>query len=279
MPELPEVEAGRRMAEAVAAGKVIASAQCADDCIVFADDVEPARVCSVLTGKRVIGIYRRGKHVWFELDSPPHLLIHFGMTGGFRTPNERGVQLVSSGKKVDASWPPRFTKLHLHMSDGSELIMVDGRRLARIRLRCDPLHEPPISTLGFDPLLELPSPDTFVKLLRQRRTNIKALLLDQTFAAGVGNWVADEVLYHARISPWRRTTELSDEQIKRLRLSLKRVIETAVAANAQSDRYPRTWLFHHRWGKNRNAQTARGERIRHDTIAGRTTAWVPAVQR
>ena len=46
-----------------------------------------------------------------------------------------------------------------------------------------------------------------------------------------------------------------------------------------SDRYPRGWLFHHRWGKNADARTARGERIRHITVGGRTTAWVPGVQR
>ncbi len=50
-------------------------------------------------------------------------------------------------------------------------------------------------------------------------------------------------------------------------------------ARNDSDRYPRTWLFHDRWGRNPKAYTARGEKIRHDTIGGRTTAWVPSVQR
>src|SRR5439155_22632466 len=57
-------------------------------------------------------------------------------------------------------------------------------------------------------------------------------------------------------------------------------IPIAVVARAHdSDRYPRTWLFHDRWGKNPKAYTARREKIRHDTIGGRTTAWVPSVQR
>jgi len=53
----------------------------------------------------------------------------------------------------------------------------------------------------------------------------------------------------------------------------------SVRARNDSDRYPRTWLFHDRWGRNPKAYTARGEKIRHDTIGGRTTAWVPSVQR
>jgi formamidopyrimidine-DNA glycosylase len=108
---------------------------------------------------------------------------------------------------------------------------------------------------------------------------MKAVLLDQSFAAGVGNWIADEVLYQARIDPRRLGRSLSDAEGRRLRATLRSVLRTAVRARADSDRFPRTWLFHHRWGRNAEAVTARGEKIRHLTIGGRTTAWVPAVQR
>ena len=104
-------------------------------------------------------------------------------------------------------------------------------------------------------------------------------MLDQSFAAGVGNWIADEVLYQARIGPLRTGHSLTSQEVGRLRLALKRVVETAVKVNSDSDRFPRSWLFHRRWGRNADAVTTRGERIRHDTIGGRTTAWVPAVQR
>ncbi len=108
---------------------------------------------------------------------------------------------------------------------------------------------------------------------------MKAVLLDQTFAAGVGNWIADEVLYQARIDPRRRARSLSRHEARRLREAVRRVVETAVRARADSDRYPKTWLFHSRWGRQAGSITARGERIRHDTVGGRTTAWVPSVQR
>ena len=169
-------------------------------------------------------------------------------------------------------------KIHLVFDDGGELAMTDARRLGRILMRDDPLNELPIARLGFDPLLDFPSPRVFCKMLRKRSAIIKALLLDQGFAAGVGNWIADEVLYQARIDPRRRAHTLSEAEAKLLRTRLKSVVKTAVGVNADSSRYPRTWLFHRRWGKRHGTTTARGEPIEHITIGGRTTAWVPKVQ-
>src|SRR5262245_6185743 len=204
MPELPEVEVGRLIARRVAAGRVIAQVRCADDPIVF-DGIAPARVRRALLGRRVSAVHRHGKHIWFALDQRPWLILHFGMTGGFHTPEGRGVKLVSSGDRdPDGAWPPRFTKLHLVFDHGGELVYADARRLGRVRLRHDPRHEPPISQLGFDAYREIPPPERFCELLRDRGAPLKAVLLDQAFAAGVGNWIADEVLYQARLDPRRR---------------------------------------------------------------------------
>lgn len=67
---------------------------------------------------------------------------------------------------------------------------VDPRRLGRIRLCKDPMREPPISLLGFDPLLNMATLEEFSANILKRSCPIKALLLDQSFSAGVGNWVA-----------------------------------------------------------------------------------------
>jgi formamidopyrimidine-DNA glycosylase len=179
---------------------------------------------------------------------------------------------------AESGWPPRFTRLLLQFDDGSALAVADGRRLGRIRLRRDPAAEPPIAGLGFDALRELPAPTRFRALARTRAAPAKALLLDQSFAAGVGNWIADEVLYQARIAPRRSTRSLTDAELDRLRRRLRAVIRTAVAARADSERFPRGWLFHRRW-RRRPGVTVAGDAIRWETIAGRTTAWVPAIQR
>jgi formamidopyrimidine-DNA glycosylase len=279
MPELPEVEMARRTAARVAVGRRIVQVRCADDPLVF-DGVGPAGVRRALLGRRVRGVRRRGKHFWLELDRRPWLCVHFGMTGGLHTPVARSVRLASSGRKPPPPrWPPRFTKLHLTFDDGGELAIADARRLGRIRLRHDPAAEPPISLLGFDAFADLPSARRVAERLRGRGAPIKAVLLDQSFAAGVGNWIADEVLYQARIDPRRPARSLSEHEIRRLRARIRSVIGTAVRLGTNGDRYPRTWLFHHRWDRHAGALTAREEAIRYETIGGRTTAWVPAVQR
>jgi len=216
MPELPEVERGRRLAASVAEKRTITQVRCVEDPIVF-EEVTPGAFQHRLTHKQVIAVHRRGKQLWFELDQPPHPLFHFGMTGAFHPPAAESLPLKSGSKESRGEWPLRFTKMHLWFDDGGELIMTNARRLGRILLRDTPLHEPSLNKLGFDPLLDLPSPKTFSTMLRSRAAVIKSLLLDQRFVAGVGNWIADEVLYQAGIAPHRRANSLSDAEAKRLR--------------------------------------------------------------
>jgi formamidopyrimidine-DNA glycosylase len=277
MPELPEVEAARRAAAVVARGRRIVGVSVTEDSIVF-ERVPAARIRRALLGRRVGDVRRHGKHLWFELDRRPWLCVHFGMAGGLHTSRQGSVRLRSSGRRAEPGWPPRFTKLRLALEGGQELAIADGRRLGRIRLRRDPAAQLPIAALGFDALGGLPPPERFRALARSRGAPVKALLLDQSFAAGVGNWIADEVLYQASIAPRRPARSLSDAELNRLRARLRSVVRAAVRVGADSDRFPRSWLFHRRWTR-RTGTTVRGEAIRWDTIAGRTTAWVPAVQR
>lgn len=278
MPELPEVERGRRMAEAVGRGCRISGVECADDEIVY-DGVSPGHFQRALIGRRVLAVKRRGKQLWFELDRAPHPLFHFGMTGAFRVPHLEDLPLAARPRpELDQAWPPRFTKIHLFFEGGGELVMTNARRLGRILLRESPETELPISRLGFDPLLEEISASEFCERAQRRKTSMKALLLDQSFAAGVGNWIADEVLYQARIDPRRRANELDAKELERVRRWLLRIIERAVAVDADKESFPRGWLFHVRWGKDAKARTVEGHPVEFIQLGGRTTAWVPERQ-
>ncbi len=277
MPELPEVERARRLAARVGVGKRIVRVWCAKDPIVV-DGTTPAKMKRTLLDRAITGAGRRGKYFWLELDRRPWPLFHLGMTGDLRSRDEAPTQLESSPRTPETGWPPRFAKLRLEFDDGAELAFTNKRRLGRLRLREDPLTTLPISRLGFDPLTDLPDPRRFADLLSDRSGVLKSVLLDQGFAAGVGNWIADEVLFQARLDPRRRANTLTQSETGKLRSALKRVVTRAVAVDADKTRFPRSWLFHQRWGKPRDARIG-GEPIEFLTLGGRTTAWVPTRQR
>ncbi len=270
------MERGRRIAAGVAEGRTIQSVRCADDRIVF-DGVAPRSLVKRLTGRRVLAVRRHGKQLWFELDEPPMPLFHFGMTGAFHVPGGEHLPL-EAGIEPGSVWPPRFWKIEIVFDDGGRLAMTSARRLGRIRLRTDPVNETPVASLGFDPLLDMPSRGEFEALLASRRVTLKGLLLNQSFAAGVGNWIADEVLYQAGLDPRRRANSLSAEEVGRLRAKLRHVIRVACRVDADKARFPRSWLFHARWGRDTTATTQDGLAVEHLTVAGRTTAWVPSRQ-
>ena len=277
MPELPEVESARRAAERATLGRRIAEVVLdeADDIVL----VEPLAAFRALTGREVTGSDRHGKYFWLTFDAGPCLLFHLGMTGSIRVPGVDTLRYKTGPKTDDGAWPPRFSKLELRLDSGGALAFTNTRRLGRLRLLDDPRAVPPVSKLGFDPLLAMPGAASFAARVRRRRIAIKALLLDQKLAAGVGNWIADEVLYHARIDPRRLAADLATAEVEALRLALAEVIRVSVDADAVSDDFPPGWLFHRRWGKSVDATDAGGHPLTFDQIGGRTTAWVPAVQR
>jgi formamidopyrimidine-DNA glycosylase len=265
VPELPDVEAARVMLQRALRGRRILSVTTVNDPIVYTG-VTPRRLTAALRGRRVERAGRKGKHLWLELDGRPWPVFHFGMTGWFHLyQHERD--------------RPRFLKLELLVSGGKRAGFADARRFGRIRLQQHPENEAPISALGFDALLGVPPAEELGQLLSRRKAPIKAVLLDQSVFAGVGNWLADEVLFQARISPHRPASSLTPAEVRAVRARLISIVGKAVAVGADSERFPRGWLFHRRWGRDAEAVTSRAERIRHETIGGRTAAWVPARQR
>ncbi len=264
MPELPEVETARRSARQYLAGKRICAVYAARDPIVF-DGAGPRKINSALKHRKILCFSRKGKYIWMELDSGPSVLFHFGMTGRFHF-------------YTDKAQRSRFCKLELRTDDGRFFAMTNKRRLGRIRLLDDPLNSPPVIRLGFDVYSDPIDASGIYPLLRKRIAAIKAVMLDQRLFAGVGNWIADEVLYQAGVDPRRLACKLSPDDAKRICRCLKRIVKKAVAVSADKKRFPKTWLFHYRWGKDPRARDHYGDKIHFTQIAGRTTAWVPEKQ-
>lgn len=278
MPELPEVENARQLVAKHAEGKRIKKATVADDEKVI-NDILPQQLQQALAGRTLVAAKRRGKQMWWEMDEGPALLVHFGMTGGLCIKGV-GAAHYKSFTIDDSAWPPKYCKIELEFEDGSQLAFCDPRRFAKVRFLESPEARPPISELGWDPILDWPPLEAFAARLGAQRRAIKAVLLDQSFSAGVGNWVADEVLYQARIHPEQPANSIPEEQVAALHRAIKDVCELAVAADADSDRFPDSWLFHYRWGKGSSTKSkVGGNVIDHITVGGRTSAFVPALQK
>lgn len=117
--------------------------------------------------------------------------------------------------------------------------------------------------------------------MRKKHVPLKAFILDQAMISGIGNWVADESLYQARLHPEQYCDDFTDEEIKRLHDSITNVCQTACDLLADSDQFPDHWLFNHRWGKGKKTSSAlpNGEKLAFITVGGRTSCYAPSLQK
>ncbi|KAL3511914.1 hypothetical protein ACH5RR_024631 [Cinchona calisaya] len=277
MPELPEVEAARKAIEDHCLGKKIIKSIIADDSKVI-DAVSPKDFQASLVGKAIVAAHRKGKNMWLQLDSPPFPSFQFGMAGAIYIKGVAVTKYKRSAVKDTDEWPSKYSKFFIELNDGLELSFTDKRRFARVRLLENPVAVPPISELGPDALLEPMIVEEFYKLLSKKNIGIKALLLDQGFISGIGNWIADEVLYQARIHPLQSASSMSVEICGTLLNCIHEVIGKAIEVGADNSQFPNNWIFHFREKKPGKAFVD-GKKIEFINAGGRTTAYVPELQK
>jgi formamidopyrimidine-DNA glycosylase len=191
-------------------------------------------------------------------------------------------------EEMDA-WPPKYWKFQLTTEDPAvEVAFTDPRRFGRVRLVDCPGESirkySPLKENGPDPVVDT---DVFTeeylrKKMQSRHVPIKALILDQTVISGIGNWVGDEVLYQAKLHPEQYCDDFSDEQIKKLYETIRHVCQFAVDKLGDSDQFPKEWLFQYRWSKGQKGAVGHlpsGEKLAFLTVGGRTSCYVPEVQK
>lgn len=285
-----EVERATILLRSIAKGNRIICVETSEDSLVFQGLKSHEDFGREIAGRVVKDIFRYGKYFYIELEGAGKLpLLHFGMTGMLHVRGQPTLQYRTKIREGPDVWPPKFMKFILHFEAKTpgtvtELAFSDPRRLGRIRLVNHPREEPPISELGFDPILSMPLLWEFQALVQKRSCPIKVLLLDQSFSAGVGNYLADEILYQAKVHPEQRCNTLQQAQVEALHREVADVCRIAVEANADDDKYPSHWLFKHRWGKGKKAKQSMrlpsGEpaTVKWITVGGRTSAFVAEVQ-
>jgi formamidopyrimidine-DNA glycosylase len=237
MPELPEVETVRRGLSRLLPGRRV---RAADYDWPKSFPNAAADIKQFLIGAEVIRVDRRAKVLLIELSSKYSLVIHLKMTGQlvFVGPGER----FGAGHPTDSlvnALPDRSTRVTLEFADGSRLFFNDQRKFGWVRLipTAEVVNLDFFRKIGPEPL----GADFNAKILEERarrrsKSSIKAVLLDQTVLAGIGNIYADESLWGAKIHPATRVQDLTSAQFRILYKEIVYVLRLAIEKGGSTDR-------------------------------------------
>jgi formamidopyrimidine-DNA glycosylase len=267
MPELPEVETMMRLVAPALEGRVVRETEV--EWLRTLRGVSRARFCKVLVGRRMVRIYRRAKFILIDLElrrrPAGHLVIHLGMTG----------RLYVAQKGAP---PVAHERVRLRLDDGSVFVFLDVRKFGRFTFTEE--LESALPKLGPEPLGEEFTPEWFRSALRSFGRQLKPLLLDQSFVAGLGNIYVDESLHAARLHPLRRAKGLPAAAADRLHGAIRRILTEAILREGSSfDTFYRTpegqpGSYQHQFGVyGRDGRPCRscGAPIRKLVVGGRGT--------
>ena len=221
MPELPEVQALVDFLREATNRLAIVAVELGSISVLKTYDPAP----SSLHGLPINNVARHGKFIDIEAEGL-HLVFHLARAGWLRWSDALPATTIRPGKSPIA--------LRCRLSDGSgfDLTEAGTRKRLAAYIVSDPAQVPGITRLGPDPMAADFTAADFAAMLRGRRTQVKGLLKDQEFLAGVGNAYSDEVLHAAGLSPFALASGLDEEQVKRLYAALRNTL--AVAVNAAS---------------------------------------------
>ena len=282
MPELPEVETVRRGIERRAVNRVIERVEVIRERTVRRQGREA--VIDGLSGARITAARRRGKYLLCDLDTGGILMMHLRMSGR--------VLVVAQGTPR-----PPHTHVVMHLSPDEqnlrhEMWFVDPRTFGEVVV-FDAADEsrvaPELARLGPDPIVDGLDEATLAEILRGRRGNLKAFLLDQRRIAGIGNIYADEILHRARLRHDRLPTRLDASARKRLLASIHHVLNDAVEKGGSTlddtqyvgvDGDEGWFQTQHRVYDRAGEKciTCRKARITRRVVAGRSTCFCPRCQ-
>ncbi|HUC86459.1 MAG TPA: DNA-formamidopyrimidine glycosylase family protein [Candidatus Acidoferrales bacterium] len=229
-------------------------------------EVDATALRRTLTGAVLLHSEAHGKQMFFRFTENAWLGVHLGMTGKLSV-------------EQPGYAPGKHDHLILHQRQQS-LVFTDARQFGRVRFHVGddvpawranlpaPILSPEFTQAAMEEFLE-----------RHGRMPIKAALLLQAGFPGIGNWMADEILWRARIHPARLAGKLRTAEAKRLFQELKFVCGEAMRSVGEADADPPAgWLFHERWGRGGKCPR-HGVALRRAEIGGRTTCWCRSCQK
>ncbi len=259
MPELPEVEGYKKYIDNTVLNQKIKQFDCRDNRLLKASIEEFEKH---LINEELTETVRIGKYLFVKTTGKKILVIHFGMTGRpnyYKDEDER----PKSGHSV------------LTFQNGFHFAYENKRKFGWWDL-IDSIEDYKEDRKLSDDARDLRLKD-FKSSLESRKTFIKAVLMDQSVAAGVGNWMADDILYQAKIHPKTKAQDLSEKDIEDIFKAMKNVIEVAIKNDAHYDDFPDYFLIHNR--KEGATCFHTGGIIEKVKVGGRSTYFSPEWQK
>jgi formamidopyrimidine-DNA glycosylase len=253
MPELPEVETFKRYLDSTSLHQRIIGIEVRDAYIL--KRVSPRELARRLKGRRFENSHRHGKHLFVRAGDELWLRLHFGMTGW--------LQYLKRDEET-----PTTARVLFSFANNRRLAFDDQRKFGEVELIKNLDEFLQTRGLGSD-ALEISFPQ-FKEIFGSHRGAVKAILLNQKLIAGIGNIYADEILFRARIHPATQMSTLNGETVSRLFRATRYILKNAIAAKADANLMPKSWLLPHR-GKAGKCPRC-GRKLRSATIGGRT-AW------
>jgi formamidopyrimidine-DNA glycosylase len=269
VPELPEVETVVRGLAPELAGRRVDAVTVHETRL--RGGVAP-EFAARLTGRRIGALARRGKYLLAPLDDGRVWLVHLGMTGRLT---------LATGERA----AERHDHVVVQLDDGRVVTYNDPRRFGRMAV-LEPADVAQETGDGVDPLAGDFTPAFLFALSRDRRTSVKALLMDQRRVAGLGNIYVNEILFHARIRPGRRAARLARADCARIVRATRVVLEAAIRRGGSSISDYRDGLGREGWFQLRHRVYDRagkpcrrcGTAIRSRVIVGRSSFYCPRCQ-
>ena len=264
MPELAEVEHSRRQWDP-GLGAPIREVVIARSNLRIFRETDTKLLTQLLPGRIFTKSEARGKQMLFQFGGDLWLGIHLGMNGELR-------------REIPSTYERRKHDHLILRQDQQMLVFEDKRFFGRVRLHQG--STPPAWWTSLAPGVltrHFTLAATTKFLQRRRRTPLKALLLMQEHFPGIGNWMADEILWRARLHPATPAGSLGDDQARALWDQVRWVSRTAIRIISDDWTYPPTWLFAHRWDAGGQCPRCRAA-LDRATVGGRTTCWCPDCQ-
>ncbi|HVK59666.1 MAG TPA: DNA-formamidopyrimidine glycosylase family protein [Candidatus Kapabacteria bacterium] len=263
MPELAEVDYFRRQWDPGLGSKINRVHVQGDKRLFRGND---PKLFPALAGTKLISSESAGKQMLFRFSGDFWLGIHLGMTG-----------------KLSIAEPTHVPAKHDHLvlyQKERALVFNDPRQFGRVLI-----HQKKETPEWWEKIAPAVTSRTFTLsymsdfIRRHGRLPMKAALLHQKGFPGIGNWMADEILWRAGVSPKRLSSDLQAGQLKRLHEEVRFVAREALKKIGPAfDDPPKSWLFHQRWSSKGTCPKHK-TKLKRETIGGRTTAWCPQCQK